>query len=188
MRRRDFLGGTAALTLASVATGSSAPAQGTGEASRIIFPFAAGGSGDALARLIAEHLRVALDQPTIVENRTGAAGRLGVQGVKSAAPDGKTLLLTPVAPMSVYSHVYPTLADNTLTGPTNGSLLLTSTATAFSPSNNGVIDVGTIQNLFQLIHMLDLFRCDRHTSLCDHAKAHRQHAWQPQWEMPQVMP
>jgi tripartite-type tricarboxylate transporter receptor subunit TctC len=110
MRRRDFLGGTAALTVASVATGSSAPAQGAGEASRIIFPFAAGGSGDALARLIAEHLRVALDQPTIVENRTGAAGRLAVQGVKSAAPDGKTLLLTPVAPMSVYSHVYPTLA------------------------------------------------------------------------------
>jgi tripartite-type tricarboxylate transporter receptor subunit TctC len=84
-------------------------AQVSGEPARIVFPFAAGGSGDALARIIAEHLRVALDQPVIVENRAGAQGRIGVQAVKAAAPDGKTLLLTPVAPMSVYAHVYPTL-------------------------------------------------------------------------------
>jgi tripartite-type tricarboxylate transporter receptor subunit TctC len=76
---------------------------------RIIFPFAPGGSGDALARHIAEHVRIALNQPVIVENRTGAQGRIGVQAVKSAAPDGKTLLLTPVAPMSVYNHVYKAL-------------------------------------------------------------------------------
>jgi tripartite-type tricarboxylate transporter receptor subunit TctC len=85
-------------------------AQIGGEPVRIIFPFAAGGSGDALARIIAEHLRVALGQPVIVEDRPGAQGRIGVQAVKAAAPDGKTLLLTPVAPMSVYTHVYKTLA------------------------------------------------------------------------------
>lgn len=87
-----------------------ASAQIGGEPVRLIFPFAAGGSGDALARLIAEHLRIALDQPVIVENRAGAQGRIGVQAVKAAAPDGKTLLLTPVAPMSVYGHVYKALA------------------------------------------------------------------------------
>jgi tripartite-type tricarboxylate transporter receptor subunit TctC len=79
------------------------------EPTRIVFPFAAGGSGDALARLLAEHLRVTLSSPVIVENRTGAQGRLGVQAVKGAAPDGKTLLLTPIAPMSVYQHVYKSL-------------------------------------------------------------------------------
>jgi tripartite-type tricarboxylate transporter receptor subunit TctC len=77
---------------------------------RIVFPFAAGGSGDALARLIAEHMRTAVGRPAIVENRPGAQGRLGVQAVKAAAPDGNTLLLTPVAPMSVYQHVYKALA------------------------------------------------------------------------------
>jgi tripartite-type tricarboxylate transporter receptor subunit TctC len=87
-----------------------ARAQIGGEPVRIIFPFAAGGSGDALARIIAEHLRPALGQPVIVEDRPGAQGRIGVQAVKAAAPDGKTLLLTPVAPMSVYAHVYKTLA------------------------------------------------------------------------------
>jgi tripartite-type tricarboxylate transporter receptor subunit TctC len=77
---------------------------------RIVFPFAAGGSGDALARLIAEHLRTVLNQAVIVEDRTGAQGRIGVQAVKAAAPDGSTILLTPVAPMSVYQHVYKALA------------------------------------------------------------------------------
>ncbi len=77
---------------------------------RIIFPYAAGGSGDGTARLIAEHMRIGLNRPVIVEDRTGAAGRIGVQAVKAAAPDGNTLLLTPIAPMSVFQHVYPNLA------------------------------------------------------------------------------
>ena len=100
----------AVVTLALVVSASPTHAQIGTEPIRIVFPFAAGGSGDALARLLAEHLRVALDLPVIVENRTGAQGRLGVQAVKAAAPDGKTLLLTPVAPMSVYQHVYKSLA------------------------------------------------------------------------------
>lgn len=87
-----------------------ARAQSGSETIRIVFPFAAGGSGDTLARLLAEHLRVSLNVPVIVENRTGAQGRIGVQAVKAAAPDGKTLLLTPVAPMSIYQHVYKALA------------------------------------------------------------------------------
>ena len=104
------------LTLAAVAAATlvAAPAPAFAQVAeqtvRIVFPFAAGGSGDALARLIAEHLRTALNQPVIVENRTGAQGRLGVQAVKAAAPDGNTILLTPVAPMSVYQHVYKALA------------------------------------------------------------------------------
>jgi tripartite-type tricarboxylate transporter receptor subunit TctC len=89
---------------------STAQAQLAAEPIKIVFPFAAGGSGDALARLLAEHMRASLDQPVIVENRTGAQGRLGVQAVKAAAPDGKTILITPVAPMSIYHHVYKSLA------------------------------------------------------------------------------
>jgi tripartite-type tricarboxylate transporter receptor subunit TctC len=73
---------------------------------RIIFPFAAGGSGDGLARLIAVRMQAALNRTVIVENRTGGAGRLAVAAVKNAAPDGGTLLITPIAPMAVYQHVY----------------------------------------------------------------------------------
>jgi tripartite-type tricarboxylate transporter receptor subunit TctC len=85
---------------------SLAPAE---ELIRVIMPFAAGSSTDALARVVANELGAALKKSAIVENRVGAAGRLGVQAVKAAAPDGNTLLFTPVAPMSVYPHVYPTL-------------------------------------------------------------------------------
>lgn len=99
----------AALAIAALAMMVALTAQAQDQTMKVVFPFAAGGSGDALARHIAEHLRVALGEPVIVENRTGAQGRLGVQAVKSAAPDGKTILLTPVAPMSVYQHVYKAL-------------------------------------------------------------------------------
>jgi tripartite-type tricarboxylate transporter receptor subunit TctC len=73
---------------------------------RIIFPFAPGGSGDTGARLIANKMSDALKRPVIIENRTGADGRIGVRAVKDAAPDGDTLLLTPIAPMAIYQHVY----------------------------------------------------------------------------------
>src|ERR1700723_1938211 len=76
---------------------------------RIIFPFTAGGSGDAAARLIADRMSNALGRPVIVENRSGADGRIGVRAVKEAAADGNTLLLTPIAPMSIYQHVYAKL-------------------------------------------------------------------------------
>lgn len=109
MDRRTLLRGVA-LGAAAFASSHSVLAQLGEQPIRIVFPFAAGGSGDALARLIAEQLRASLNQPVIVENRTGAQGRLGVQAVKAAEPDGKTILLTPVAPMSIYQTVFKSLA------------------------------------------------------------------------------
>jgi tripartite-type tricarboxylate transporter receptor subunit TctC len=76
---------------------------------RIIFPFAPGGSGDALSRIVADKMSKTLGTTVIVENRSGGAGRIGVRDVMRAAPDGATLLLTPIAPMSVYQHVYKAL-------------------------------------------------------------------------------
>lgn len=109
MHRRQFLL-SVALTGALAAThGMPAFAQVGEQPIRIVFPFVAGGSGDALSRLIAEKMRTALKTPVIVENRTGAGGRIGVQAVKNAAPDGMTLLLVPIAPVAVYQHVYKSL-------------------------------------------------------------------------------
>ncbi|MCW0232122.1 MAG: Bug family tripartite tricarboxylate transporter substrate binding protein [Ferrovibrio sp.] len=105
INRRSLMAYTAAAA-ATVSVAGRAMAQLAAQPMRIVFPFTAGGSGDALARLLADKLRIGLDQPVLVDNRTGAAGRIGVQAVKSAAPDGKTLLLTPIAPVAVYQHVY----------------------------------------------------------------------------------
>jgi tripartite-type tricarboxylate transporter receptor subunit TctC len=107
MRVHRFLQ-CAAIVVGTVAV-AVAHAQVGDQPVRIIFPYAAGGSGDGTSRIIAEQLRNGLNRPVIVENRTGAAGRLGVQAVKAAAPDGNTVLLTPIAPMSVFQSVYKDL-------------------------------------------------------------------------------
>src|SRR5262245_144691 len=58
---------------------------------RIVTGFAAGGIGDLGARLLAEHITRTAGQQAVVENRTGAAGTLGMDAVAKAAPDGTTL-------------------------------------------------------------------------------------------------
>ena len=57
---------------------------------RIVTGFAAGGIGDLGARLLADHITRTTGQQAVVENRTGAAGTLGMDAVAKAAPDGTT--------------------------------------------------------------------------------------------------
>ena len=70
---------------------------------RVIVPFAAGGSTDIIARLVAEPMRKELGQPVIVENVGGAAGALGTMQVAKGTPDGYTLAVATVSTMIVYS-------------------------------------------------------------------------------------
>lgn len=62
-------------------------------AMRIIVPFAAGGSSDILARIVAQHIEAATGAPGVVDNRAGGGGVIGVMAVKMAAPDGYTAML-----------------------------------------------------------------------------------------------
>src|SRR5262245_14535566 len=97
-----------AIPLAVASLGASVPA--AEQPIRIIIPYPAGGAGDATARMLAESMRTSLKRPVIVENKPGAAGRLGVQAVKEAPLDGSVLLFTPIAPMAIFPHVYEKLA------------------------------------------------------------------------------
>lgn len=105
MRRRDVLvlGASGAI----LAGPRLARAQLAGTPVKIIFPFGAGGGGDALSRLLAEHIGPALGRTVIVENRTGADGRIGIQAVKAAAPDGDTLLVTTGPTVWLMALVHP---------------------------------------------------------------------------------
>jgi tripartite-type tricarboxylate transporter receptor subunit TctC len=91
MDRRSFLAGCFGLSLAAKA--GDALGQ-SGPLTKIIFPFAAGGGGDALCRVLAQHIGLLLDRNVIVENRTGGDGLIGIKSVKSASPDGTTILVT----------------------------------------------------------------------------------------------
>jgi len=73
---------------------------------KVITGFAPGGSVDALARMTADAVAAATGRIAIVENKTGAAGRLAVDLVKSAPPDGDTLLVAPQGPMTLFEHVF----------------------------------------------------------------------------------
>jgi tripartite-type tricarboxylate transporter receptor subunit TctC len=91
MKRRDFLAGGAACALAAISGQASAQ---SGPLTKIIFPFAAGGGGDALCRVLAQHMSQTLDRNIIVENRTGGDGLIGIKAAKGANPDGTTILVT----------------------------------------------------------------------------------------------
>jgi tripartite-type tricarboxylate transporter receptor subunit TctC len=73
---------------------------------RIVLGYPAGATSDLLSRLLAEHMRVSLGRPVIVENKPGAGGQIANEVVKAAAPDGATILVTPVATMAIFPHSF----------------------------------------------------------------------------------
>ncbi len=99
------------ITLATLAVGlcsvvpaqaqstSANPGQWPAKPVKFIVPFPAGGSADALPRILAEKLTQKWGQSIIVENRAGAGGGIATTAVSRADPDGYTLLTTPAGPI-----------------------------------------------------------------------------------------
>jgi tripartite-type tricarboxylate transporter receptor subunit TctC len=76
---------------------------------KIIVPFPAGGTADAVPRLIADWLSRKWGQPVVIENHTGAAGNIGSEIAYKATPDGYTLLSAPPPPLVNNQNLYPNL-------------------------------------------------------------------------------
>jgi tripartite-type tricarboxylate transporter receptor subunit TctC len=74
---------------------------------RLVVPFAAGGSTDVAARILAERMGQALGQPVVVENRAGSGGLIGADAVAKAEPDGHTLLMATTGLLAIAPHLYP---------------------------------------------------------------------------------
>lgn len=77
-----------------------------GKTIRILSPFPPGGTSDAIARAMANHLTNSLGQPVVVENRPGGSTLIAVSELRRSPPDGTTLLYTVTGTTSQLPHLY----------------------------------------------------------------------------------
>ena len=80
---------------------------------RIVVPFAAGGTTDITARIVAEQLTKALGQTFLVENKGGAGGNLGAADVAKSAPDGYTFLMGTPGTQAINQFLYAKMPYDT---------------------------------------------------------------------------
>ncbi|WP_426960047.1 Bug family tripartite tricarboxylate transporter substrate binding protein [Muricoccus radiodurans] len=102
-RRRILAAGMAGLAIPAVSR-----AQGN-RSIRIVVPFAADGTTDIVARLVAQHMAETLGQPVVVDNRPGGNGIIAAEMVARAPKDGLTLLAGGTATLSLNSLLRPNL-------------------------------------------------------------------------------
>lgn len=110
--RRRFLAGSLAATAVSAAVPSPLAAQQERWPSRpitLIVPFGAGGGTDILARLLAQHMAIALGQALPVDNRGGATGTVGMAVLARARPDGYTIAIVPNGTYAMATALYDRL-------------------------------------------------------------------------------
>jgi tripartite-type tricarboxylate transporter receptor subunit TctC len=110
--RRRIIAGAAALSagiaLPNLAFGQAAFPDKT-KTIRGIVPLAAGSTVDALARLYAQHMSETLGTNVVIDNRPGAEFVIGIQAVKSAPPDGYTIMFSSISSQVVNPHLFKTL-------------------------------------------------------------------------------
>lgn len=85
---------------------SSSRALAADEQRRVLVGYAPGGAADNVARIVGDGLREG-GYGAIVENRPGAAGRIALEALRGAAPDGRTLVLMPTGNLTLAPQIYP---------------------------------------------------------------------------------
>lgn len=112
MKRRTVL---AAFVAVAISGGNALADKFPSRPITIVVPFAAGGPSDAMARILAERMKVTLGETILVENVTGAGGSIGVGRAVRSPPDGYTIsfghLGTHVANGAIYKLGYDLVAD-----------------------------------------------------------------------------
>ncbi len=103
--RRTFI-----QTATSAAALAGVPSWAQPSPSRIYVGFAAGGTLDVIARRLADRFKGPYAETVVVESKVGAGGRIANEGVKSAASDGGTMVLSPSSPIVIFPHVYSKLS------------------------------------------------------------------------------
>ncbi len=153
IRRREWIGAAAGMLAAGKAHAQAAdrraPPAWPVRPIRLIIPDTPGTGNDTTARLMAPLLEAAMGQPWIVENRTGAGGRIGVEAAFRAAPDGYTFLLGNAGSNGINAAIYRDLPYDLTTAFEPVSLLVVGPNALFV--NPRVLPVGNVAELIAAI-------------------------------------
>lgn len=131
----------AGLSVPAVSLSQSSSATGQ---IRFVVPFPPGASTDQLARLVGGKVAERLGKRSVVENKAGAGGQLGLQQVINSPADGNTLLVTPSGPISISAHLRKLPYDP-------ASDLLSVAMIAYVPTAIAVSETSPIRSLKDLI-------------------------------------
>lgn len=139
MQRRDILRSATALT-AALATGRALAQDFPSRPLRIVCPYPAGATTDAISRLMAQALQSATGKTVVVDNRGGAGGNIGTEFVARGEADGHTVLLAALGPMAANTALYARLnydpAKDFVPLALAASVPLVMVATPAFPANN----------------------------------------------------
>lgn len=120
-RRQVLLGASGSAVLAAA---GPAFAQAS-DIARVVVGFPPGGTADTMCRRLAERLQPGYAKSVIVENKSGAGGKIAVQSMKPLPADGSAMLLTPMSMLGIYPHTYKSLGYNPIADLTPVSLSTT---------------------------------------------------------------
>jgi tripartite-type tricarboxylate transporter receptor subunit TctC len=115
---------------------------------RFVVPFPPGGATDVVARILGERMQAKLGQPVTVENRTGAAGNLGVENVVRSAPDGYSILMGTTGTLTINPHLYSNMTFNPVTDLAGISMAFTTDHVVIV---NPAVQAQTLQELVALL-------------------------------------
>ncbi len=133
--RRSFLAAAAAMPFAGAALAQSSGGFPSKPLNWVV-PYAAGGFGDALSRLLAQRLEAGLKQTVIVENKPGAGAQIAAAHVKQQPADGHTLFYGDLGPFAMNAALYPKLNYDVLRDFVPVTRLVTSPLLLVVPANS----------------------------------------------------
>jgi tripartite-type tricarboxylate transporter receptor subunit TctC len=111
---------------------------------KVVYPFVAGGTADAIARLMAERMQQDMRKPVVVENKPGAGGRIGARAVKDGPADGTVLMFTVSSQFTLQPHLFSDLGYDPFTDFAPISQVMTFDQAVAVPANSPIRSLGDL--------------------------------------------
>jgi tripartite-type tricarboxylate transporter receptor subunit TctC len=116
---------------------------------KVIVPFGAGSTPDAVARLVADKLQQKLGQPFVIENKPGASGNTGTDAIAKAEPDGYTIGLSIGGPLAINTLLFAKLPYDPAKDLALITMLTTQPSALAVPASLGVDSVAALVDLLK---------------------------------------